>query len=78
MPTRLPRVSCSVVCYRNEPAQVARTLASVVAAGIEIALYLVDNSPQDALAWRWCTQELTAKIPLPRWVMRSGLCNGRS
>lgn len=51
MPTRFPqRVSCSVVCYCNDPAQVARTLASVVADGIDIALYLVDNSPQDTFA----------------------------
>ena len=50
MPTRLARVSCSVVCYCNEPAQLARTLASVVAAGIDMALYLVDNSPQDTFA----------------------------
>lgn len=44
------RISCSVVCYRNEPAQIARALGSAAASGIDVALYLVDNSPHDTLA----------------------------
>lgn len=44
------RISCSIVCYQNEPSQIVRTLSSVVASECGIALYLVDNSPQANLA----------------------------
>ena len=43
------RLSCSIVCYRNTPAQIAQVLGSVASTGIETALYVVDNSPTDDL-----------------------------
>ncbi|MBV8666489.1 MAG: glycosyltransferase family 2 protein [Burkholderiaceae bacterium] len=44
------RISCSIVCYRNSPAQVERALASVTSSSAEFALFLVDNSGDDTLA----------------------------
>ncbi len=44
------RISCSVVSYKNKPAQIAQVLRSVAASQLNIDLYLVDNSPDDQLA----------------------------
>lgn len=44
------RISCSVVCYQNSPAQIVRVLHSVVASSTDVSLYLIDNSPRDQLA----------------------------
>jgi GT2 family glycosyltransferase len=44
------RISCSIVCYHNSPEQIAQVLGSVIATGIEAALYVVDNSPTDKLS----------------------------
>lgn len=43
-------ISCSVVSYKNKPAQIAQVLRSVAASQLNIDLYLVDNSPDDQLA----------------------------
>ncbi len=44
------RISCSVVCYQNPPAQIVRVLRCVAASSIDVSLYLIDNSPHDQLA----------------------------
>ena len=44
------RISCSVVCYQNPHAQIAEVLRSVAASSVDVAIYLIDNSPQDRLA----------------------------
>lgn len=44
------RISCSVVCYQNPPAQIVRVLSSVAASSIDVSVYLIDNSPHDQLA----------------------------
>jgi GT2 family glycosyltransferase len=41
--------SCSIVCYLSRRDQVERLLASVTTARPDLFLYLVDNSPTDAL-----------------------------
>ncbi|MFI4940071.1 MAG: glycosyltransferase [Burkholderiales bacterium] len=44
------RISCSIVCYRNSPAQIAAVLGCVTASPVDVALYLVDNSEDDTLS----------------------------
>ena len=44
------RISCSIVCYRNAFEEIAQVLESVRASKMEVALHVVDNSPDDALA----------------------------
>lgn len=44
------QISCSVVSYNNAPDQIADVLNSVAATSKDIALCLVDNSPDDTLA----------------------------
>lgn len=46
------RISCSVVSFNNDTAQIARVLGSVAASegAADIAMYLMDNSPSDQLA----------------------------
>jgi GT2 family glycosyltransferase len=44
-----PPASCSIVCYRSGREQVERLLASVTTARPDLLVYLVDNSPKDAL-----------------------------
>ncbi len=44
------RISCSVVCYRNSPEQIAQVLGSIVATGIGATIYVIDNSPTDNLS----------------------------
>jgi GT2 family glycosyltransferase len=44
-----PQASCSIVCYRNRQEQVERLLASVTTSRPGLLVYLVDNSPADAL-----------------------------
>ncbi|MDB5729703.1 MAG: glycosyltransferase family 2 protein [Noviherbaspirillum sp.] len=48
-------ISCSVVCYRNTPIQIAQVLKSLAASGggsppLEIRVTLIDNSPTNKLA----------------------------
>jgi GT2 family glycosyltransferase len=43
------RASCSIVCYLSRHDQVERLLASVTTARPDLLVYLVDNSPTDAL-----------------------------
>ncbi|ALK99303.2 hypothetical protein AM586_02265 [Massilia sp. WG5] len=45
----MPRASCSIVCYRSRREQLERLLASVTTARPDLLVYLVDNSPDDAL-----------------------------
>lgn len=42
-------ISLSVVCYQNDPAQIAHLLSNVTASQLKVSLHLIDNSPQDAL-----------------------------
>jgi GT2 family glycosyltransferase len=44
-----PPASCSIVCYHSRRDQVERLLASVTTARPDLLVYLVDNSPTDAL-----------------------------
>lgn len=44
------RLSCSIVCYRNLPEQIAQVLGSIDATRIDATLYVIDNSPTDDLA----------------------------
>jgi GT2 family glycosyltransferase len=44
------QISCSIVCYHNAPEQIAQVLASVAASGIQVDLYVVDNSATDTLS----------------------------
>jgi GT2 family glycosyltransferase len=44
-----PPASCSIVCYRSRRDQVERLLASVTTARPDLQVYLIDNSPGDAL-----------------------------
>jgi GT2 family glycosyltransferase len=44
-----PTASCSIVCYRNRPEQVERLLSSITTSRPDLRIYLVDNSPVDAL-----------------------------
>ena len=48
------RISCSVVCYHNAPAQIANVLQSVADSGplngVELLLFVVDNSRDSSLA----------------------------
>src|SRR6185437_10464725 len=43
------RISCSIVCYRNDAEEIAQVLESVRASKMEVELHVVDNSPDDAL-----------------------------
>lgn len=42
-------ISCSVVCYQNDPAQIEHLLSSVTASPLKVSLHVIDNSPQDGL-----------------------------
>jgi GT2 family glycosyltransferase len=44
------RISCSIVCYHNSPAQIGKVLGSVRSSQAEVALYVVDNSKDDTLS----------------------------
>jgi GT2 family glycosyltransferase len=44
------RISVSIVCYRNSPAQVEQALASVTSSQVETTVFLVDNSRDSVLA----------------------------
>jgi GT2 family glycosyltransferase len=44
------QISCSIVCYHNAPEQLAQVLASIVASGLLVAIYVVDNSATVALS----------------------------
>lgn len=44
------QISCSIVSYHNPPDQIAQVLRSVRATPQHVAIYLVDNSRDDALA----------------------------
>lgn len=44
------RISCSIVCYRNEVEEIAQVLDSVRSSRMEVGIYVIDNSPDDALA----------------------------
>lgn len=44
------RLSCSIVSYRNDVAEIAQVLESVRSSTMDVAIYMVDNSPDDTLA----------------------------
>jgi GT2 family glycosyltransferase len=44
------QITCSVVSYNNPPSQIGEVLDSVLASAPGVMVYLVDNSPSDALA----------------------------
>src|SRR4051794_36024192 len=43
-------ISCSVVSYHNDPEQIAQVLRSLTSTPLDIVVYLIDNSSDDALS----------------------------
>ncbi|WP_151635790.1 glycosyltransferase family 2 protein [Noviherbaspirillum aerium] len=44
------QISCAIVSYHNPPEQIAEVLRSIASTPMESAIYLIDNSADDALA----------------------------
>jgi GT2 family glycosyltransferase len=56
-------ISCSIVLYRNDPAEIRKPIESFLRSARNVKLYLVDNSGTDALRFQFISPQIEYIFP---------------